>query len=133
MRTCLEKRKRPRLRLESWDARSEQPSPENCSQPPYFLICVVRMAPTCHWALEAPHSYLQEQTILNLSEFHGCGAGFVVVRHVIDPPAFQPNSTTTATSNFDSYFSTSFASYFSRNFRSEEHTSELQSRQYLVC
>src|ERR1035437_7719770 len=28
----------------------EQPSPENCSQPPYFLICVVRIAPTCHVA-----------------------------------------------------------------------------------
>jgi len=37
------KRKRPRLRLESWDAR-EQPSPEVCSQAFYVLICTVRMA-----------------------------------------------------------------------------------------
>ena len=33
---------------------SEQASPENCSQPPYFLICVVGMAPTCSFTSVAP-------------------------------------------------------------------------------
>src|SRR5271156_5994585 len=30
---------------------------------------------------------LQKESILNLREFYGCGAGFVVVRHVIDSSA----------------------------------------------
>jgi hypothetical protein len=30
---------------------------------------------------------LREEPILKLGKLHGCGAGFVVVRHVIDPRA----------------------------------------------
>ena len=30
---------------------------------------------------------LEEKPILNLGGFHGCGAFFVVVRHVVDPSA----------------------------------------------
>ena len=37
---------------------------------------------------EYPTALLQEETILNLGEFHGCGAFRVVVRHVIDPSAY---------------------------------------------
>jgi len=34
----------------------------------------------------APHN-LSRESILNLCEFHGRGAGFVVVRHAIEPGA----------------------------------------------
>lgn len=32
---------------------------------------------------------LREQAVLNLGEFHRCGAGFVVVRHVVDATAHR--------------------------------------------
>jgi hypothetical protein len=35
-----------------------------------------------------PQSPLREKTVLSLHQFHGCGASFVVVRHVIDPRAY---------------------------------------------
>src|ERR1022692_3080184 len=35
-----------------------------------------------------PYTLLREEPILNLSEFHGCGAFFVVVSHVVDPRAY---------------------------------------------
>lgn len=44
---------------------------------------------------------LQEKTALNLSEFLGCGAFFVVVRQSMKPTVFQHNSTLTATLNFE--------------------------------
>jgi hypothetical protein len=40
-----------------------------------------------YWA--SPTVALREQTILNLGEFHGCGAFFVVVSHLIDPRAYR--------------------------------------------
>jgi hypothetical protein len=42
---------------------------------------------TIHLRIEQPSSPLREKPILNLREFHGRGAGFVVVRHVVDPRA----------------------------------------------
>jgi hypothetical protein len=68
------------------------------------------------WRVPCPTVELQEKPILNLCEFHGRGAFSVVVSHSIKPTAFQPNSTLTATSNFEQYFFTSFAAYFSQNF-----------------
>jgi len=44
---------------------------------------------------------LRKEPRLNLGVFHGGGAGFVIVSHSIKPTAFQPNSTLTATSNFE--------------------------------
>jgi len=32
---------------------------------------------------------LGKESILNLDEFHGCGAGFVIIRHVIDQRPFS--------------------------------------------
>jgi hypothetical protein len=36
----------------------------------------------------SPTVPLQEETILNVGEFHGCGAFLVVVSNVIDPGAY---------------------------------------------
>jgi hypothetical protein len=82
-----EKTKAPQTQL-SRGTLVEQPSPEVCSQPSYVPIWTVGMAPTCYGARVALQPPLQEETILNLGEFHGCGAFFVVVRHAIDPSAY---------------------------------------------
>jgi hypothetical protein len=38
--------------------------------------------------IRRPHNTLREKSSLNLGEFHGCGAFFVVIGYVIDPSAY---------------------------------------------